>query len=169
MKQKIRMGGRFRVVCRDSSGRVKWEEDRPNLVVNAGLDDALDKYFKGSAYTAAHYVGLVDNSGFSTYAAADTMSSHGGWSESTAYSNAARPDFTPGTVSSQSVDNSASKASFSVNTSATIRGCFLTTDDTKGGSSGTLFSEVDFSASRSVQDGDTLEVTYTFSAADDGS
>jgi hypothetical protein len=101
-------------------------------------------------------------------AAGDTMASHAGWTEITAYSQGTRPAFTPGTVSGQSVSNSGSVAAFSINGTATVAGAFLPTDNTKGGTSGTLFSGVDFTTSRGVADGDTINVTYTFTSADDG-
>lgn len=154
----FRIGHVYHVVCRDKDGNIKWEETVHNLVVTAGLNDILDKYYKGATYTAAHYVGLKLAG---TIAAGDTMSSHAGWSESTAYSNANRPTFTPGTVSGGSVDNSASKASFNINGTATIAGAFLTTNNVKGGTTGTLVGATDFSVARSVLSGDTLDVTVT--------
>jgi len=155
----------YRFECYDRNGNLKWVEEVPNIVVNVGLNDVLDKYFKGSTYTAAHYVGLVDNASFSAYAAADTMSSHAGWSESTAYSNANRPTLTLGTVASQSVDNSASKAAFNINATATIKGAFVTTNNTKGGTTGTLYGAASFASTRAVENGDTLNVTCTLTAA----
>lgn len=151
--------------CRDAAGNLKWREVCPNIVVNAGLNDVLDKYFKGSSYSAAHYVGLVDNSGFSAYAAGDTMSSHAGWTEFTSYSGSNRPTLTLGSVSSQSVDNSASKAAFSISSSGTVKGAFVTTGQTKGGTTGTLYGAASFSSTRSVDNGDTLNVTVTLTAA----
>jgi hypothetical protein len=160
--------GRWEFVCRDKHGRVKWTDVIENLVVNVGLDDLLDKYFKGSAYTAAHYVGLTD--GTPTPAAGDTMASHAGWTEVTAYDEATRQAFTPGTVSGQSVDNSASKATFTISAdTTTVGGAFLTTNNTKGGSTGTLYAIGAFSAGdKSLDDNDTLDVTATFTSADDG-
>ena len=93
------------------------------------------------------------------------MASHAGWSESTVYSNANRPTFTPGAVSGQSVDNSASKAVFNINGSATITGAFMTTNNTKGGSTGILIGGGEFAASRGVANGDTLNVTVTATQA----
>lgn len=149
--------------CFDKNGKLKWEEKVKNLVVNAGLDDVLDKYLKGSAYTASFYVGLK---GTGTVAAADTMASHAGWSEITAYSEATREALTLGSVSGQSVDNSASVASFSINGTATVDGGFITDTSTKGGATGLLFGAVQFTGgSRSVASGDTLNVTATFTAA----
>jgi hypothetical protein len=153
------------VECIAPDGTVKWREEVPNIVVNAGLNDVLDKYFKGSTYTAAFYVGLVDNAGFSAYAAGDTMSSHAGWTEFTSYSGTDRPTLTLGSVASQSVNNSASKAAFSISSSGTVRGAFITTGATKGGTSGTLFGAASFASTRSVDNGDTLNVTTTLTAA----
>lgn len=154
----------YEVECRDRAGKLKWRDTARNLVVNVGLNDLLDKYFKGSSYSAAHYVGLV--SGTPTIAAADTMSSHGGWTEITDYSESVRQTLTLGSVSSQSVSNSASKAAFSINGSATVGGFFLATNSTKGGTSGTLYGAAAFSGgNRSVANGDTLNVTVTLTAA----
>lgn len=154
---------------RDVHGRfywvrpLKWVEDVRNLVVTAGLNDSLDKHLKGSAYTAAWYVGLTD--GTPAFAAGDTMSSHAGWVEDQNYSEAVRQTLTLGTVSGGSVDNSASKAVFSINATTTIGGAFVTSVSTKGGSTGTLYGGAAFSADRSVQNGDTLNVTVTCTAA----
>lgn len=161
--EQVGMKTHYRFEAFDRHGNLKWVEEFDNLVVNEGLDDLLDKYFKGSAYTAAHYVGLTDGS--PTVAAGDTMASHAGWAEVTAYDEAARPDLTLGSVSGQSVDNSASKASYSINAAATIGGAFVTTDNTKGGTTGTLYGAGAFSQDRSLSSGDTLNVTVTLSAA----
>lgn len=148
--------------CRDSEGNLKWEESRENLVTTEGLNDVLNKYFKGSAYTAAWYVGLK---GAGTIAIGDTSASHAGWTESTAYAEAARQTLTLGTVSAASVSNTASKAVFTMNGTATIAGAFLISVSTKGGTTGTLFSASDFSTSRTLASGDTVTVTVTLTAA----
>lgn len=160
--QGARINHHFKLEAFDRDGNLKWVEEFDNLVVNTGLDDYLDKYYKGSAYTAAHYVGLAD--GTPSFAAGDTMASHAGWTEITAYSEANRQTYSPGTVSGQSVDNSASKAVFSINGSTTIGGAFLSTDNTKGGSTGTLVGGNAFTGGdRSLGNGDTLNVTVTAS------
>jgi hypothetical protein len=161
----IKVHSSYKIECFDKDGNLKWVEDIHNIVVTVGLNDILDKYFKGSAYTAAWFVGLVSAAGFTAYAAGDTMASHGGWTESTAYSNANRPTLTLGTPSGGSVDNSASKAVFNINATATIKGAFIVTNSTKGGTTGTLYGEASFAADRSVVNGDTLNVTVTLTAA----
>lgn len=147
------------------AARLKWRDISPNLVTTAGLNKLLDATFKTGLTTPAWYVGLVDNASFSAYNAADTMGSHAGWNEGTPYSNANRPTWTPGSVAAGSVDNSASKAVFNINATLTVRGCFLADENTKGGTTGTLYGEGDFAASRAVQSGDTLNVQVTNSAS----
>lgn len=147
------------------NGKLLWREEIENILVNTGLNDLLDKWLKGSGYTAAFHVGLVD--GTPTINAADTMASHAGWAEVTAYDETTRQALTLGSVSSQSVDNSASKATFTISTnSTTIGGAFLTTNNTKGGTSGTLIGAAAFSVGdRTLDDGDTLNITVTLTAA----
>lgn len=154
----------YKVECIGADGQVKWVDEFDNLVVNAGLDDSLDKHLKGSTYTAAWYVGLTDDT--PSFAAGDTMSSHVGWVEAEGYSEGTREALTLGTVSGQSVDNSASKASFSINATDVIGGAFITSVSTKGGTTGILYGGGAFTeGDRSVVSGDTLNVTVTFTAA----
>lgn len=144
---------------------LKWDETIKNIIPNVGLDDILDKYYKGSAYTASFFVGLTD--GTPTVAAGDTMASHAGWTEVVAYSEGARQTLTLGAVSGQSVDNSASKAAYSINAdSTTIGGALITTDSTKGGTAGILGGVAAFTGGdKSADNGDTLNVTATLTQA----
>ena len=162
--------GVYKIQCHDAQGNLKWEDAAPNLVVNVGLQDMNAKYFTGSAYTAAWYIGLYGAGASNTPAAGDTMSSHAGWTEVTAYSQSTRPACTFGTPSTANpsvATNSASPASFSINATTTVGGAFLTSNSTKSGTTGTLYSAADFSSpgDRSVVSGDTLSVTYTLSLA----
>ena len=162
--------GVYKIQCHDAQGNLKWEDEAPNLVVNEGLQDMNAKYFTGSAYTAAWYIGLYGAGASNTPAAGDTMSSHAGWTEVTAYSQSTRPACTFGTPSTANpsvATNSASPASFSINATTTVGGAFLTSNSTKSGTTGTLYSAADFSSpgDRSVVSGDTLSVTYTLSLA----
>ena len=163
----VKAGGFFTVECFDKDGNLKWREENHNLVVNVGLQDMNAKYFAGSSYTAAWYIGLYGSGSTNNPAASDTMSSHAGWTEVTAYSQSTRPACTfgtPTTANPSVATNSASAASFSINGTTTVGGAFLTSNNTKGGTTGTLFSASDFTGGdRSVVSGDTLTVTYTFS------
>ena len=163
-----RAGDVYRIECRDKDGNLKWAAESHNLVVNVGLQDMNSKYFTGSGYTATWYLGLYGAASSNNPAAGDTASSHIGWTEITPYSNATRPTCTfgtPTTADPSVATNSASPASFTINATATVGGAFLISDNTKGGSTGTLFSASDFTSpgDRSVVSGDTLNVTYTFS------
>jgi hypothetical protein len=168
-KSGARGGGVFHFKCYDKDGNLKWEDSAHNLVVNEGLQLMNDEFFTGSSYTAAWYLGLVTGPGAgNTYAAGDTMASHVGWTEDEDYSELVRQTATFGsaTLADPSViDNSGSVAVFSMDATTTIAGAFLTTDDTKGGTSGTLFSVSNFTTpgDRAVVNGDTLNVTYEFS------
>lgn len=155
----LAMKSLYRFECFDADGNLKWTEEVENLVTNEGLNDLLSKYFKGSSYTAAFYVGLK-NTG--TPGATDTLASHSGWTENSTYTGN-RQALTLGSVSGQSVDNSASKASFAITGSTTIYGAFLAT--AASGTSGVLYGAADFGASRAVISGDTLNVTVTLTAA----
>ncbi len=151
------------VECYGPDGSPKWREEFDNLVVTEGLNDSLDKHFKASSYTAAWYVGLTGGS--PSFAAGDTMSSHAGWTEVTSYSEASRPTLTLGTVSGGSVDNSANKATFTMNASYTVGGAFVVSNSTKGGTTGVLYGGGAFSTNRSGGSGDTISVTVTLTAS----
>lgn len=165
IREAIALSDRFEVECFDENGILKWRDTIKNLVVDVGLDDVLDKYLRGSTYSAVHYVGLTD--GTPTVVAGDTMASHTGWVEVTAYDEAVRQTATWGTVSGKSVDNSASKAVFTISTNATVLGgCCLCTNSTKGGTSGILYGAGAFTAGdKTLDDGDVLNVTVTATAA----
>jgi len=165
IRERMAFSDLFEVECFDKYGNLKWRDTIHNLVVNEGLDDVLDTYLNGSGYTAAHYVGLT--AGTPSVVAGDTMASHGGWAEVVAYSEIVRQTATWGIVSGQSVDNSGSKAEFTISTNATtIGGCFISTDNTKTGAIATLYGGGAFTAgNKTLDDGDVLNVTVTATAA----
>lgn len=146
---------RYEMVCTDADGAVKWRDSFENLVTTEGKNDLLNKYFKGSSYTAAWYLGLK---GAGTAAAGDTLASHGGWSELTPYSGN-RPAITFGTSASGS--NTATGVAFSITSSATVAGAFV--GSAASGTSGILYSAGDAGSTRAVASGDTLTVTLTVS------
>lgn len=150
----------YRLVCRDAFGNINWEETIENLVTTEGKNDLLTNYFKGSAYTAAFYVGLVSGAS-PTFAAGDTDASHAAWTEFTGYSQATRPALVLGTASAGSIDNSASQAVFSINASGTIGGAFVDTSSAKSSTTGKLYGEAALGTARTVASGDTLNITCT--------
>jgi hypothetical protein len=168
LNQQAKFGGVFTVECRDADGNLKWSEDFPNLVVNTGLQFINTQFFKGVSYSATWYMGLVNGpSAGNTYLAANTMASHTGWTENVSYTQSARPTMAFGTATTAdpSVIVTSTPVVFTMNATATIAGAFVTTDNTKSGTTGTLFSVGNFTVGdRGVVSGDTLNVTYTFSA-----
>lgn len=165
---RMRIHGHWDIECRDKDGNLKWKDVIENLVVNAGLNHILSATLAAGTQITAWYVGLTASS--PTPAAADTMGSHSGWTEvHSTYDESTRPAWTPGSVSSQSVSNTASKAQFTINGSVTVGGAFLTSNNTKNGTTGTLFSVGAFSGgNRALVATDVLNVTATFTQADDG-
>ena len=91
------------------------------------------------------------------------MASHAGWAEDQNYSQGARPTASFAAAASGSKALS-SAAVFTMNAGTTIKGCFLTSISTKGGTTGTLYSAGLFTGGDKVmQSGDTLNVSYTAS------
>lgn len=159
-------GGVFHVQCFDKDGNLKWEDQMHNLVVNTGLQDMNNKYFKGSGYTASFFLGLITGPASSTtYAAADTLASHAGWTEFAGYTGSRKAVTfgTPTTAAPSVIDSTGSPSSFAITSTATVAGAFICT--VASGTSGILFSEADFQSpgDRNVVSGDTLNVSYTFS------
>ena len=162
-------GGIFTVTCVGADGVEKWSDTFHNLVVNVGLQDMNSKYFQGSGYTAAWFLGLVQGpASGTTFAAADTLASHAGWTElvpGTAYTgNRKAVTFGTATTADPSViTNSVSPSSFAMLVNGTVvAGALLCS--VASGTSGILFSAGDFTGgNKTVDNGDTLNVTYTFS------
>ena len=165
--------GKFLFECYDKDGNLKWVDEMENLVVNVGLQYMAGTSLDGAtARITTWFIGLTGPASSTSVQASDTMLSHNGWVEATPYSNATRPaaTFAAATTANPSVvTNTANKASFSINATATVGGAFLVggavnVADQKGGTQGTLFSAKTFTGGdRSVVNGDTLQVTYQFS------
>ena len=144
----------------DRHGKLKWREEFKNLVTTVGKNDILDKYFQGSGYTAAWFLGLINSSGYSAVAAGDTAASHAGWTETSAYTAATRPAVSWAAAAAGSKSASAA-VSFTINATVTIKGAFLISNDTKGGTTGVLYSCGAFAADRALVNTDILNVNVT--------
>jgi hypothetical protein len=154
----------YDITCVDKDGNTKWAESIHNLISTEGGNFLLDKFFKGSAYTAAWYMGLA---GTGTKALTDTF---GGmvaptlaWVEVTPYdTTGGRPTVVFGS-NAASKSNTATVVSYTINATQTVAGAFLTNVQTVPGTTGVLYSVADFSSARSVISGDTLNITATVS------
>ena len=148
-------------------GQVIWRDYIKNTTTQSAHDYSLDVALKSGPTVAPWYVGLIQTG--ATIASAASMPGHAGWGEFIAYTGATRPAWTAGTISAGSVDNSASKASFGINAATAVGGAFLVSESTKSGITGDLYALGDFTGGdrTGLQSDDTLEVTATFTAADD--
>lgn len=140
-------------------GKPLWKETVPNGAVLVGRNAMLDGMFNAGSPGANWYLGLIDNSAFDEFADADTMSSHAGWTEFTSYTAATRPAWGHGSASSGVVLNS-TLTTFTMSAIGTIKGLFLASDNTKGGTSGTLWATGAFATPRSVASGGVLPIRY---------
>lgn len=155
--------GTYNVECRDAEGNLKWSDTIENLVTTAGKNDLLDKLLAGSAYTAAWYLGLIGSTSYTTGpAVGDTSATHGGWVEDQSYSAGTRPSATFSNAAAAGSKALPSAVGFAINALKTIKGCFLISNSTKGGTTGILYSAGLFSGGdKGVDSGDTLNVSYT--------
>lgn len=144
------------------NGEVIGEYEFPNGITDAGLNSILGIMFHADTQITSWYLGLIDNSGFSALANADTMASHSGWNEFTTYSQSTRPQWSPGASSGRSITNGTT-VDFSITGSGTMKGIFVVNNNTKSGTTGTLWSTAAFGSTVAVANGDTLKVTYTVS------
>jgi len=156
----FKLNGIYSLECYDKDGKLKWEDEFKNLVVNQGLQHTLDTEFSGGTAVTTWYLGLTD--GTPTVNAADTLASHAGWVEVTAYTGS-RMEWVE-VRSGNAMTNSASVAVFPITGTATVGGGFLAS--AASGTSGTLLSAGALTGGdRSVSSGDTVSMTYTLTAS----
>ena len=144
-------------------GKLLQTQDVPNGVTNVGKDHVLNTQFNAGTPVNPWYIGIIDNSGFSALAAADTMASHAGWNEFVTYSEATRVDWGEDAASGQAISNS-SPATFNITGSGTLYGVFLNSDSAKSGTAGTLWATAAFASTIPVVNTDQLKITYTVTA-----
>jgi hypothetical protein len=169
--------GNYHVLCHDENGNLKWEENFPNLVNAIGKQLMLDTLLRGSAYSVVGpYLGLINSGG--TFAAADTMTSHAGWTEFTNYTVSAvaqrgtavfTASTSSGTTPSNITTSSAAAITYTITgAGGTVGGCFLVTGTgavaTLSSTAGTLYSAGNFATAKAVTSGDTVAVTYSTTA-----
>ncbi len=168
MKTGFFLGGYFIATCYDKDGNFRWETTSKNLVVNEGLDYALDVLFHGDTPFDPWYIALFEDN--HTVLAANDYAAPG-YTECTAYDEAVRQTYVEAAASSQSITNSANRAVFTMSATKTIYGASLVSFATKGNTAeagAVMFCAAQFTNAKSVNDDDTLEVTYTIGSADDG-
>ena len=171
--------GHYHVECRDAQGNLKWEESFPNLVNAVGKQLMLDTLLRtsGTYTTTGPFLGLISGAS-PTFAAADTMTSHSGWTEFTAYTvggSAVRgtavfgASTSSGTTPSNVTTSTATAITYTITgAGGTVGGCFLVTGSgavsTQSSTAGTLYSAGAFATAKITTAGDTVSVTYSTTA-----
>lgn len=149
-------------IIRDGKVIDEWSQD--NLVVNEGLNSLLNIMFNASAQITTWYTGIFEGN-YTPVASVTAATIASASTESTAYTSSTRPEYVEAAASAQSITNSASRSQFVFNAAKTIYGAFLISSNVKNGTTGTLFSAARFATAKTVESGDELLLTYTFTAS----
>lgn len=143
-------------------GELAWTDTRENLVVNEGLELAMDSIFGGKE-TPQLYVGLIDNHAAIT--PEDTMPTHE-YNEFLGVVNNRRAEatFVKGTLTDNTWSYVANNVQTMIANKGHIYGAFLTTGDTKGERVGILYGAALMAERKNVVSGDALLITITVKA-----
>ena len=156
----VKVIGEFDVECVSADGKTLWRERWKNAATTEGRTGMLSDYFAGGSQVSTWYIGIIDNASFTKVDDSDTMSSHGGWQESTSYSESTRQQWNKGSPSAGEVA-STSDSVFTFSTQSFVRGVFITSNSTKGGTSGELWATALADTVKKLDAGQQLKVSYT--------
>lgn len=171
----VGLQGVYVATCYDANGVEKWSDTFKNLTTNVGRKNIMDSYF-GNTGGGAIVMGLGGNNAVPAFIPAytDTQASHAGWFEvgganAPTYSGTRKtPSFSAATSANPSVLVTSAAVVFSMTGSGTVYGAFINVGGSTAidNTTGTLFSIGAFTAGpKTVTSGDTINVTYTLSAA----
>lgn len=162
MAEPTKVSGEYQIQCRDAVGALVWEESFSNLVTLEGKHLLLNVVLAGAGGSGGNwFMGIISSEGFvSSPVTEDTASSHAGWTEFVGYSQLTRPRVTFNQASNNMAGSNAAVV-FTINDPKTIKGCFLTSDSAKGGTSGFLYSAGLFAEDKPMGHGYSLSLTYT--------
>ncbi|KKN41619.1 hypothetical protein LCGC14_0721520 [marine sediment metagenome] len=145
-----------------------------NIVTDEGLNQLLRIMFiDGTQIAEANWFVLIFKT--DTTPAAGTTYGTPVFTEETDYDSATRPIWDGGAVSSESVDNSAAKATFvfdatsdgnTIYGAAMVGGVGAGVKGNTADTDGRMYAAAKFGASKAIEDNDTLKVTITLTAAD---
>lgn len=140
----VPMGATYVVELFDKrTGNVLHREVAKNLVPEEGVTAMANILFARAAAPSNMYIGLygADYTPLPTVTAATLPALAG---EITGYEQASRVLFVPDAVVAGAILNTANKAEFSFVVPTQVYGAFMSTNSTKGGVTGTIFSAVKF-------------------------
>jgi hypothetical protein len=168
--EQVNVDGVYTATCYDAQGNEKWSDVIQNLTTNVGRASLNDAYL-GNTAAGAIVMGLK---GTGTAAYGDTQASHATWNEvgganAPTYSGTRKtPAFSASTTANPAVKATSAAVVFTMTGSGTVAGAFINVggSSTIDNTTGVLFSAGDFTAgSKTVTSGDTINVSYTLSAA----
>jgi hypothetical protein len=142
------------------AGRLLNTYKLQNGVTNVGKNYILAAGFQAGPQQPNWYMGLIDAAGFAALAATDTMLSHPGWAAWLNYSEATRQPVLTQAVAAQQVTSAAPHV-FTMTGGGTVKGIFIVSDATKGGTAGTLWATALYGVPPIVGIGDIIRNTYT--------
>jgi hypothetical protein len=136
-----------------------------NLVVTQGIQKALGVMFHSDQKVPNWYVAMFKGStapsaGLTGANVASTLDEITSLSEG--YSEVTRPQWNPSAPVAGVISSEDNKAEFTIAcaTSIIAKGAFLISENTRGGTTGTLWSAANFDADRELFDGETFELGY---------
>lgn len=146
------------------AGKRRYRRRFLNAVPTAALNYSANVLSGQASPHANYYGGLIDDDGFDELSADDTMLSHGGWPEFTDYDESTRQVWTPGAAAGGIVTNPTAMR-FTVTNGSTVKGLFLASDNTKGGSAGLLFATGPLPVKQILVPGEFVRAYYTLTVA----
>lgn len=146
---------------RDKAGHLvdSWEEH--NLIPQAGLNFLIQAPYGDASPISTFYAGLYRGN-FVPGSSTTSSDIPTNMNEFQGYSEANRPVWSRAYDGVGTLDNSASRAVFTLTADVTLYGSFLVSSSVKGGNSGLLLSVVRFASPRVIPAGLTLSLTTGF-------
>lgn len=140
-----------------------WEAEGKNGITDEGIHYLLEVGFRSDdmapvSQIAPWYAGLIDDDSFTGVAAGDEMDDHSTWLESDDYDESARPTLVFAAAALRAIG---AQVAFTLNATKTLRGIFISSDDTKDGTTGTLWATALFVSPPTVVSGNVLTVNYS--------
>ena len=133
-----------------------------NGLTDEGRQYILDAGLAAGTPITAWQIGLIATAGFTAVDASDTMASHAGWTEEVAYTEATRLLWVP-TAQGNALVNTVA-VTFNYVAEGTLEGILVSSDNTKGGTTGTLWATGVFASSRVIPAGTAINIVYQVEA-----
>lgn len=144
------------------SKRGEKADTSKNLVVVEGLNYLLGAALANQSSIGTWYVALFSDNvtPTSSWTASNFASTA---NEFTNYEASSRPQWSPGSVASGALNSFSDKASFEASVNgAQVRGAAIISNSTKGGTSGILLAATRFPSTKTLDEGEILDVGYGF-------